>query len=92
MRACHAERYPRGASCCQLNHIKNKLRQYLYLSQLILNANIISHRIKLYLQTQLTTEILSVELAQPTSSFIGIKDHQILIGYMITLLIKKLQM
>lgn len=31
-----------------------------------------------YLQTQLTTEIL----AQSTSKFIGIKDHQILIGYM----------
>ena len=29
-----------------------------------------------YLQTQLTTEIL-VELAQSTSKFIGIKDHQI---------------
>ncbi|WP_270361360.1 GNAT family N-acetyltransferase [Limosilactobacillus mucosae] len=35
-----------------------------------------------YLQTQLTTEILAVELAQSTSKFIGIKDHQILIGYM----------
>ncbi|MCT3053283.1 hypothetical protein EFN37_06395, partial [Leuconostoc mesenteroides] len=22
VRACHAERYPRGASCCQLNHKK----------------------------------------------------------------------
>ena len=29
-----------------------------------------------YLQTQLTTEILAVELAQSTSKFIGIKDHQ----------------
>ncbi|MCG4682555.1 GNAT family N-acetyltransferase, partial [Faecalibacillus intestinalis] len=27
-------------------------------------------------------EILAVELAQSTSKFIGIKDHQILIGYM----------
>ena len=35
-----------------------------------------------YLQTQLTTKILAVELAQSTSKFIGIKDHQILIGYM----------
>ena len=30
----------------------------------------------------MTTEILAVELAQSTSKFIGIKDHQILIGYM----------
>ena len=28
-----------------------------------------------YLQTQLTTETLAVELAQSTSKFIGIKDH-----------------
>ena len=28
---------------------------------------------QVYLQTQLTTEILAVELAQPTSKFIGIK-------------------
>ncbi|MCT3070239.1 hypothetical protein EFN45_09095, partial [Leuconostoc citreum] len=50
VRACHAERYPRGASWCQLNHIKNKLRQYLYLSQLILNTNIITYRINLNLK------------------------------------------
>ena len=39
--ACHAERYPRGASWCQLNHIKNKLRKYRCLSQLILNPYIL---------------------------------------------------
>ena len=40
------------------------------------------HLIWAYLQTQLTTEILESRIGTITSKFIGIKDHQILIGYM----------
>ncbi|MCT3075903.1 hypothetical protein EFN49_09605, partial [Leuconostoc citreum] len=32
--ACHAERYPRGASCCQLNHILISLVSPSYCPQI----------------------------------------------------------